>query len=99
MTLNKDYRERIEAKYKDCTSDSILVYLKRISMIYLIRSEHMNCTITYIMINGKSYSVKNNKKNLKQKLLSILNPQFYNIEEKIRVKTIKKFLDMVLGID
>jgi hypothetical protein len=43
--------------------------------------------------------VYDNKKNLKTKISQMIVDRFEHIEVGVRMKTIKKFLDMVMGLD
>lgn len=99
MKLNKDVREEIELKYQDGTSDEILRHLKRNFQIYTTQGGLFSEPVVFLNIEGKSYTVQNSKKYIKQKIHYIIKDQFEHFEESVRMKTIKKFLDMVISLD
>jgi hypothetical protein len=99
MRLNDDIREQIKDKYHDGTSDEILRHLKRNFHIYMTKSSFILTPVIYLVINGKSYWVNKNKKYLKNKISDIIEDKFTQHSESVRMRTIKKFLDMVMGLD
>jgi macrodomain Ter protein organizer (MatP/YcbG family) len=99
MKITNDVRDNIRSKYYDGIDERILTHLKRNFQVYLIKKNMTSITLRYIIINGKSYLVNNNKKYLKNRLSSFVKERFEDIQEKIRMKTIKMFLDMILGLE
>jgi hypothetical protein len=99
MRLNDDIREIIEVKYHDGTSNEVLIHLKRNFQVYMVKSDYILKPSKYLVIEGKSHLVYDNKKYLKTKMSQIIKETFEHIEEGVRMKTIKKFLDMVMGLD
>lgn len=99
MKLNKDVREKIELKYQDGTSEEILRHLKRNFHVYTTQGGLFSKPVVFLNVEGKSYTVQNSKKYIKQKIHHIVKDQFEHFEESVRMKTIKKFLDMVLALD
>ena len=99
MRLNDDVREIIEEKYHDGTSNEILTHLKRNFQVYMVKSDYILKPSKYLVIEGKSHLVYDNKKNLKTKISQMIVDRFEHIEVGVRMKTIKKFLDMVMGLD
>lgn len=99
MKLNKDVREEIDVKYQDGTSEEILRHLKRNFHVYSVNGKFLSKPVVFLNIEGKSYTVQNSKKYLKQKIHYVIKDQFENFEESVRMKTIKKFLDMVMSLD
>ena len=99
MRLNDDIREKIKDKYHDGTSDEILRHLKRNFHIYMTKNNFILIPVVYLVIDDKSYWVNKNKKYLKNKISNIIEYKFTHYSESVRMKTIKKFLDMVMGLD
>jgi hypothetical protein len=99
MRLNDDIREKIKDKYHDGTSDEILRHLKRNFHICVTKNNFILIPVVYLVIDDKSYWVNKNKKYLKNKISNIIEYKFTHYSESVRMKTIKKFLDMVMGLD
>ena len=50
-------------------------------------------------IDGKQYWIRNNKKELKYRLIRLIDEEFPNIDISVIHRTVKMFLDMVNLID
>lgn len=99
MKLNKDVREEIELKYHDGTSEEILRHLRRSFKVSTRKTDFMETPIVMLEIGSWNFPVKRNKKYLKNRISKVIEEEFSNYDESVRMKTIKRFLDMVLALD
>ena len=92
MVLTEDERKEILSKYADDTSAELLNYLKR-NLTTGEDKVSWGDPLKYIVINGKLRYLKGNKKSLINKIDSIVSAEWVNLDEKIRRRTIKKYID------
>jgi hypothetical protein len=99
MRLKEGAREEIEVKYREGTSDEILIHLKRNFPIYVIKYDWMETPVRMINIYSKSLPIVNNKKDVKKRLFFFLEERFPDVSASVLNKTLKKFLDMIISLE
>jgi hypothetical protein len=97
MIINEQEKKDILSKYQDDTSNELLTYLKRHYPVSVINSDWMIDSgidpIKMIFVDEKQYVLSGNKKYLVSKIDSDLGDDWTGTPEKIRRRTIKKYLD------
>jgi hypothetical protein len=97
MVINEQDRKDILSKYNDNTSKELLVFLKRNYPVYSMNTNWSEIEeFKMIMVDDKSYILKGNKKFLVDKIDSDLTDRWAYVDNKVRRRTIKKYLDGVM---
>ena len=96
MKLTEEEKKEILSKYNDGTSNEVLNHLRRTYPVSEFKLSFQEEPTKIIMIGGKSVILKGNKKYLVNKLNSMVEDNFPQIDKKEIRRTIKKFLDAYL---
>lgn len=83
------------SKYVDDTSNELLSHLKRNLRTYNVNLDWRQEPLKFIVVDGKSHHIENNKKYLVNKIYQFVEDDWSHLGEKIIRRTIKKFLDGV----
>lgn len=81
------------SKYSGNTSDELLNYLKRNFRTYNVTLNWKQEPMKFLVVDDKSHPIENNKKYLVGKISNYIEDDWSHLEEDIRRRTVKKFLD------
>lgn len=95
MILSEQEKEDIRKKYKDSTSAEVLNHLKRNYPVYEFELKFMETPIKQILVDDKLYILAQNKKFLVNKISSIVEEVFPQIEKPVLRRTVKYYLDVL----
>lgn len=96
MYVPEDKMQILLEHYSDGVSDEIFNYLKRRVKVSFIVNEFTGSKIPCISFDDKKLIVRQNKKDLKYRLIRYIDENFQHIDISVVHRTIKMFLDMVL---
>ena len=92
IVLTEDEKQDILAKYTEA-DDKILIYLRRNFPAYEVPQEFQDMFGKYrILVDDKSIQVRNNFKNLVDKIDYMIVDEFPDVDDKRRRQTIKKYV-------
>ena len=83
----------ILSKYKEDTSDDLLLHLKRHFLISEVKLDWMEKPLRFIQVDDKSRHFENNKKYLVNAIHNVVENDWIHLGEKKIRRTIKKYLD------
>lgn len=94
IMITEQERKEILSKYSGDTSPELLTYLKR---NFPVGENNLSWgePLKYIVVDGKTRFIKGNKKYLVNKINSLIETEWVGLDEKIRRRTIKKYIDGV----
>lgn len=94
MMITESERKEILSKYSGDTSPELLNYLKR---NFTTGEDKLSWgePLKYIVVDDKTRYIKGNKKYLVSKIDSIIEDEWIGLDQKIRRRTIKKYIDGV----
>jgi len=93
FVITEEERKQILSKYSEGTSDELLTYLKRYFPAGETKLDWMEKPKKYISIGEKIRYVDGNKKYLIGRIDSEIEEQWINLTDKVRRRTIKKYID------
>ncbi len=93
FVITEEERKEILSKYSEGTSDELLIYLKRHFPVGETKLDWMEKPQKYILIGEKLRYIDGNKKFLISRIDSEIEDQWINLTDKIRRRTIKKYID------
>ena len=97
LLITEEEKLDILNKYQDNTDDKVFTYLRRNYPIYEIENFFDNSKkIKYIVVNDKMKFLSGNKNYLKSLLQNELTETFPDVPTPVLVRTIKKFLSLIL---
>lgn len=92
LMISEEEKKEILSKYQDNTSDELLVYLKR-HFPYGKHEMQGWDPKAYIVIDGKTRFLDNNKKYLVNKIANSIREEWIHLDEPTFRRTIKKYID------
>jgi len=95
MSNSKKEVREIFLKYTGETSDKLFLYLRRRFHLVEMDNSFLGFENKFLKINEKPYFIKNNKKNLVNKIYSLIQSDWESIDVSILRRTIKKYIDFI----
>lgn len=93
FVITEEERKEILSKYNDDTSDQLLTFLKRHYPVGETKLDWMEKGKKYILVGDKLRYMEGNKKYLINIIDSEIQDEWIHLEDKIRRRTIKKYID------
>jgi hypothetical protein len=93
--INEENENYINNKYQDKTDDKVMFYLRRNFPFQIIDNDFM-LSKHFIKVDDKLHYLNENKNYLKNKILSLIEDDFHSVNKPTIVRTIKKYLEIIL---
>lgn len=93
MKQSEEERMNKLSKYDDNTANELLSFLKRNFRTYNVTLDWKQEPMKFVVIDDKSHRVESNKKYLVNKIDSEIEDTWNHLDDGVRRRTIKKFLD------
>ena len=99
MKISEENLSTLRQRYTGETSDQVFNFIKRRIYFGTLTNRFTNTQWKILYIDDKQYWIQNNKKDLKYRLIRLIDGEFPNIDISVIHRTVKMFLDMVNLID
>lgn len=99
MKILEENLSTLRQRYTGETSDQVFNFIKRRVDYGIVKNILTDNLYRVLYIDGKQYWIRNNKKELKYRLIRLIDEEFPNIDISVIHRTVKMFLDMVNLID
>jgi len=99
MKISEENLSLLSQRYTGETSEQVFNFIKRRVHFAIVKNFFTGKIIRLIYIKGKQYWILNNKKDLKYRLVKLIDVEFPNVDISVIHRTVKMFLDMVNSLD
>jgi hypothetical protein len=99
MKISEENLSTLRQRYTGETSDQVFNFIKRRIYFGTLTNRFTNTQWKILYIDDKQYWIQNNKKDLKYRLIRLIDGEFPNIDISVIHRTVKMYLDMVNLID
>lgn len=93
MRITEQEKKDILSKYKDDTSDTLLLHLKRHYPVVEIKYEWSKRPLKWIKVDDRMRPLENNKSSLVDEISYLLEDNWSELGIPIIRRTVKKYLD------